>query len=112
MNRDTNEVPLALRLGQVPQLARLGHRSGIDAPAAVAEVEDAVFLVHPVGSEPVSALVSVMVILENSRDAILVEERTPVLNNLLRQRILGRIVGALGRLGRAVGGLVIAREND
>ena len=88
LNRNTNQVPLALRLGQVPQLTRLGHRTGIDAPAAVAEVEDAFLSIDSVGSKRMSTLVSGMVILENSRDAVLVEQRTPVLDELLRQRIL------------------------
>ena len=105
-------MPLALRLCQVPQLPRLGHCASIDAPAAVSEVEDAFFSIDSIGAKRMSTLVSVMVILENSRNTILVEQRAPVLDDLLRQRILGRIVGALGRLGRAVGGLVIARENE
>ena len=78
MDRDTNEMPLARRLGQIPQFARLGHRAGIDSPAAVAEVKDAVFLVHLVAPEPVGALVSVVVILKDGSHEILVEQRTPV----------------------------------
>ena len=58
-----------------------------------------------------SALVSVMIILENSRYVILVEQWAPILYDLLRQRILGRIVGATEWLGRAVSGLVVARED-